>query len=54
MSWVDWDNLARKEADDLAAIGSLGPPRWQRMVATSLAVLFLAAVVVAAALLLSN
>jgi hypothetical protein len=52
MTWIDWDNLARKEAAELAqSIGSLGPPRWQGMVGTAIAVLFLVGLVVGGVLL---
>ena len=54
MTWVDWDNLARKEAQELAAIGSLGPPQWQRAIGSALAALFTIAMIVLAVLLLTG
>lgn len=48
MTWVDWDNLAKRQADELAAVGSLsGPPRWLAAVGTVLMILFLIGLVAA-------
>jgi hypothetical protein len=48
MTWVDWDNLAKRQADELAAVGSLsGPPPWLANLGVAFVILFLLGLVAA-------